>query len=157
MSEVRIYMIKGDKGFLASGYTKATVVFGSPEGAQTFSSEEDAKKTIREICKHGNIAELSKCKVLICEFTPVESFSAIEIIIEIGRWAKVYKIIKEKCTVTDLLLHSSSSKEVFSKTSLYQDKLKKIDRFDLDDRNFMTFKEVCKFVMNEKFKEKKNV
>ena len=164
----KIYFIKGHDGYLKYGRGGGVSFFEDIGDGDSFSSESDAKACLGKLSRFGSLAEVIDCRILVGEFVPQESYKAVELIMKIPKWKKLFKVLVDKCSVSELLLLTSIKDIVCaSKEPVYQHIKNIHHHFDSwehqtkwvdDDKGqaFAMFKALCRYAMNEKFKQTQN-
>lgn len=146
-------------------YNPDTGYFGDdPARAIFFGSEGGAKSAIGEMSRKGHAVELVGASIIRGSFEPIEGYNAMDSVLQIGRWKKLYSILIKNHTPAELLLITGcQDKQSASKLPLYE-KIKnlsegfkdwgKVDRWhSTDEENcFKMFKKLAFYAMNEKFK-----
>jgi hypothetical protein len=137
--------------------------------AMFFGSEGMAKNAIGEMSRKGHAVELIGANVIRGSFEPIDGYNAMDTVLKIGRWKKLYSILIKDHTPAELLLltgcqdYSSASKlPVYQKIKNLSSGFKDWDKADSywgynNDRGscFKMFKKLAFYAMNEKFKQNK--
>lgn len=170
MSEpIKIYFIRGSQGYLQYG-SGGRVSFAEDVGdADCFSSAESAQATLGLISRFDNVSQIMDCTVICGEFVPKEGFKAIELVLNIARWKKLYNLLIKHCTVAELLLFTGAeSPNSIADKPIYEHIRKLSKGFEYwrsapgsysrhnKEEAFKCFKMMSKYAMNEKFKQQRD-
>ena len=137
-----------------------------PQKAVFFGSESGAKYAISEMSRKGHAVELVGATVVRGSFEPIDGYNAMDSVLQIGRWKKLYSILIKNHTPAELLLISGcQDMESASKLPIYG-KIKNLSSgfknwskqsrrgYSKDHANcFKMFKKMAFYAMNEKFKQ----
>lgn len=156
-----VYTIRRGNEYL---YDPDSGYFGDdPQRAIFFGSEGGAKSAIVEMSRKGHAVELIGATIIRGSFEPIDGYNAMDSVLQIGRWKKLYSILIKNHTPAELLLISGCQDPVSaSKLPIYKNikniskGFNKWDKFihrDLETQNcFKMFKKLAFYAMNENFK-----
>lgn len=159
-----VFLIKNSNEYL---YNSDRGYFGDDStNAMFFGSEENAKMAIAEMSRKGHAWKLIGANIIRGSFEPIDGYNAMDAVLEIGRWKKLYSIlIKDHTPAGLLLLTGCQDRQSVSKLPVYQ-KIKNLSSgfkewgkadscYHIDDQEncFKMFKKLAFYAMNEKYKK----
>lgn len=170
MENIKIYMIRNSKGeFVGNRSSPRGIWWGNAERAIIYPNEEMAKAFIQSVCKQNNFANILDATVIQGEFVPKEGYKALDEIMSIKRFKKLYDIMKTELTIPELLLFSAAAdKEQLIKHPICEklenkglgigfDKMRTAKTawrsVEHTKASFELFKKLSYIVMNDKYKE----
>ena len=158
---MNVFFIKRRNEYLCnadSGYFSEDM-----ESALFFGSENGAKAAIGEMSRKGHAYELVGANIVRGSFEPIDGYDAINTVLKIGRWKKLYSILINNHTPAELmLLTGCQDAKAAAKLPIYA----KIQNLSSGFKNwgsclyanddiescFKMFKKLAFYAMNEKFK-----
>jgi hypothetical protein len=91
-----VYTIRRGNEYL---YNPHIGYFGDdPQRAIFFGSEGGAKSAIGEMSRKGHAVELVGATIIRGSFEPIEGYNAMDSVLQIGRWKKLYSILTKNHT-----------------------------------------------------------
>lgn len=172
---MNVFMIKRGNEYLCN--SDSGQFDENTEYALFFGSEGYAQSAIVEMSRKGFVSELPGAKIIRGSFEPIEGFDAMDFILKIGRWKKLYNVFIKDHTPAELMLitgckdmYSASQLPMYKKICTLSKGFEGWAKFDGKDHSngmysrrigpnsenencFKMFKKLAFYAMNAKYKK----